>query len=64
MSQGFKRRRVAPNAEWFKKLKEESNYQKHECLAITKEMVSKQSRKISNQKAPGKDGVPGFWIKK
>ena len=29
------------NAEWLKKLKEENNYQKQECLVITKDMVSK-----------------------
>ena len=52
------------NAEWQKKLKEENNYQKQECLVITKDMVSKQSRKITNWKAPGRDGVQGFWIKK
>ena len=45
------------NAEWLKKLKEGNNYQKQECLVITKEMVSKLSRKIPNWKAPGKDGV-------
>ena len=36
------------NAEWQKKLKEEKNYQKQECLVVTKNMVSKQSRKIAN----------------
>ena len=46
-----------------KTLKVENNYQKQECLVITKEMVSKQSRKIPNRKAPGKDRVQG-WIKK
>ena len=35
----------------------ENNYQKQECLVITKDMVSKQSRKIPNWKAPGRDGV-------
>ena len=45
-------------------LKEENNYQKQECLVITKDMVSKQSRKIPNWKAPGRDGVQGFWTKK
>ena len=45
-------------------LKVENNYQKQECLVITKEMVSKQSRKIPNWKAPGRDGVQSFWIKK
>ena len=51
-------------AEWQKKLKEESNYQKQECLVITNDMVSKQSRKIPNWKAPGRDGAQRFWIKK
>ena len=45
-------------------MNEDNNYQKQECLVVTKEMVSKQSRKIPNWKAPGKDGVQGFWIKK
>ena len=27
-------------------------------------MVCKQSRKIPNSKAPGRDGVQGLWIKK
>ena len=36
------------NAEWQKKLKEEKNYQKQEYLVVTKNMVSKQSRKIAN----------------
>ena len=39
------------------------HYLKQECLAITKEMVSKQSRKIPNWKAPGRDGVHVFQIK-
>ena len=43
-----------------KKLKKENNYQKQECLVITNDMVSKQSRKIFNWKAPGRDGVQGF----
>ena len=52
------------NAECLKKLKEENTYQKKECLTFTKEIVSKQSRKIINWKAPGRDGVQGFWINK
>ena len=40
------------NAEWLKKLKVENNFQKQECLFITREMVSKQSRKIPNWKDP------------
>ena len=45
-------------------MKEENNYQKQEHVVITKEMVFKESRKISNWKAPGRDGVRDFWIKK
>ena len=52
------------NEEWLKKLKKENNHQKHECLAVTKEMVSMQNRKMLHWKAPGRDGVQGFWIKK
>ena len=43
-------------------MKVENNYEKQ--VVITKVMVSKQSRKIPNWKAPGRDGVQGFWIKK
>lgn len=28
------------NAEWLKKMKDENNFQKQECLVITKQMVS------------------------
>ena len=52
------------NAEWLKKLTEKNNYQKQECLTFTKKIVSMQSRKVINWKAPGKDGFQGFWIKK
>ena len=46
------------NAKWQKKLKRENNYQKQqECLVVTKDMVSKQSRKIPNWKSPGSDRV-------
>ena len=47
-----------------KKTEAENNYQKQECLVITKDMVPNQSRKIPNWKAPGRDVVQGFWIKK
>ena len=42
----------------------ENNCQKQEDLVITKKMVSKQSRKIPDWKAPRRDGVQGFWINK
>ena len=44
-------------------MKSEKTYQKQERL-VSKEMVFKQSRKITNWKAPGRDGVQGFWINK
>ena len=47
-----------------KKLKEENSYQKQVCLAITKDMISKQSTKIPNWEAPGRVGFQDFWIKK
>ena len=38
-----------------------------ECLqervSISVEKIRKQCRKISNWKAPGRDGVQGYWIK-
>ena len=43
---------------------EEKNYQKQECLVITKEMVSKQSTKIPNWRAAGRDGFQAFQIRK
>ena len=52
------------NAEWLEKLRTESNYQKQDNLIITKEMVLNQSKKIPNWKAPGRDGVQGFWLKR
>ena len=52
------------NAEWLINLKEQNDYRKQEHLVITREIVFKQSRKIPNWKAPGRDGVQGFWIKK
>ena len=48
------------NGEWPKKLKVENNCQKKKYLVITNKIVSKQSRKIPNWRAPGKDGVQGF----
>ena len=52
------------NAEWLKTLKDNSRYRKQEGLVITEENILKQSRKVPNWKAPGRDGVQGFWVKK
>ena len=51
------------NAEWLKTLKVDQ-HQKQQKVVIDHEKVTKQCRKISNWKAPGKDGVQGFWLKK
>ena len=32
-------------------------------IVITAEMVTERSKKISNWKVPGPDGVQGYWIK-
>ena len=34
-----------------------------EAILITEEIVKKQTKKMKNWTAPGKDEVHGFWIK-
>ena len=34
-----------------------------ERVSISVEKIRKQSRKIPNWKAPGRDGLQGYWIK-
>ena len=52
-------------AEWLKDIKTELGNNKHfqERVVISVEKVTKQCRKMPNWKAPGKDGVQGYWIK-
>lgn len=50
-------------AEWLQDLKREQSIVNMGDMEITVLMVDKQSRKIPNWKAPGKDGVQGYWIK-
>ena len=52
-------------AEWLKDLKNELENEEHlqESVVKGEEMVIKQCRKMPNWKAPGKDGVQGYWIK-
>ena len=52
------------NAEWLKELKKERVEARQEDIVITTEMVTARSKKIPNWKAPGPDGVQGYWIKK
>ncbi|XP_063604453.1 uncharacterized protein LOC134779729 [Penaeus indicus] len=50
-------------AEWLQDLKREQSNVNMGDMEITVEMVKTQSRKIPNWKAPGRDGVQGYWIK-
>ena len=52
-------------AEWLKDLKRERvNVERpQERVSISVEKIRKQCRKIPNWKAPGRDGVQGYWIK-
>ena len=51
------------NAEWLGEMKKQSRaVQKN--IIITREMMKMQCRKIPLWKAPGLDGVQGFWLKK
>ena len=52
-------------AEWLKDIKNELGKNKHlqERVVISVEKVTKQCSKMPNWKAPGKDGVEGYWIK-
>ena len=52
------------NAEWLKELKKERVEVRQEDIVITAGMVTARSKKIPNWKAPGPDGVQGYWIKK
>ena len=51
-------------AEWLRDLKREKSNINMEDMEITEEMVKKQCRELPNWKAPGRDGVQGYWIKK
>ena len=51
------------DAEWLKEIKDVSRPQQEE-MYITTEKVYNQCRKIPNWKAPGPDGIHGFWLKK
>ena len=52
-------------AAWLKDIKNELGKNKHlqERVVISVEKVTKQCTKMPNWKAPGKDGVQGYWIK-
>ena len=53
------------NSEWLTSLeKEMEGVQKQVEAKITVVCVAKQLKKTSNWKAPGPDGVQGYWLKK
>ena len=52
------------NEEWLKDLKKERVEVRQEDIEITAGIVTTRSKKIPNWKAPGPDGVQGYWIKK
>ena len=55
----------AKDAEWLARVKRKlGNVGKQEDLAIDVDAVRSVTRKLSNWKAPGPDGVVGFWFKK
>ena len=52
-------------AEWLNRVKRKlGNVEKQDNLAIDVGMVTAGVRRLSNWKAPGPDGVLGFWFKK
>ena len=53
-------------AEWLKDLKRErvNDERPQNRMSISVEKIRKQCRKIPNQKAPGRNSVQGYWIKK
>ena len=52
------------NAEWLTELRNNKVECQQEKFEITVEMVTQQCKKLPNWKAPGPDGVQGFWLKK
>ena len=52
------------NAEWLNDLREKQQGEQQENIVITENLIRQQCKKIPNWKAPGPDGVQGYWIKK
>ena len=55
--------RITDNWEWPNDMGDETKVNGRK-IATIKEMVKNQSKKFSNQKRQGRDGVQRFWIKK
>ncbi|CAB3989598.1 Hypothetical predicted protein [Paramuricea clavata] len=52
------------DSEWLHEMKQGIGYLNQNDLKINKEDITKQCKKIPNWKAPGLDGIQGYWIKK
>ena len=52
------------DAEWLKESKDECGETRQDDIVIDFAIVTAQAKKIPNWKAPGPDGVQGYWIKK
>ena len=52
------------SAEWLNNSKNDFGDNQQGELKITSDMVTSQCRKLRNWKAPGRDSVQGFWLKK
>ena len=44
-------------------MKENLNHEKQQNLMIDKQKIAQQSKKFANRRAPGPDGVQGYWFK-
>ena len=52
-------------AEWLNEVKKELHrVKKQEDIVLITDKVKKQLKKVNNWKAPGPDGLHGFWLKK
>ena len=51
-------------AEWLNVLREEKDDVQQDVFIISEEVVKEQCKKIPNWKAPGPDGVQGYWLKR
>ena len=58
-----KEKRHNNDAEWLDKLRQEKDVNNQNNISITRELVNVQCRKMPNWKAPGLDGVQGYWLK-
>ena len=51
------------NAEWVEVVDKDMNVRQQEDVKITREKIKKRICRIPNWKAPGPDGVQGYWVK-